>query len=144
MSSTRHTLPEQTIKVEESFPQLNNSESLRSDPNIPQKHAREDFDAKDVLETTISSGQVKSEEVLDESEQLQSILREAILMKDAIIKQNQSLTSELRRMRCELHRMWTMMGSAGWQLQVEAAQRFRGIDIDSDIVSEDELEDISE
>jgi hypothetical protein len=77
----------------------------------------------------------------DEREQLQSILREAILIKDAIIEQNQSLASELRRIHCDLHRMWTMMGSAGWQLQAEAVRRFRGID--SDTASEDELENIS-
>ncbi|KAJ7851905.1 hypothetical protein B0H14DRAFT_2581138 [Mycena olivaceomarginata] len=106
-----------------------------------------------------SSGRVKSKEVLglpktcdcsskitprahEEHERLRRILEEVILMKDAIIEQNESLASELRRTRHELHRMRTMMGSAGRQLQEEAARRFRGID--SDTASEDELEDVSE
>jgi hypothetical protein len=77
----------------------------------------------------------------EEGERLLAVLKEAILMKDAIIEQNESLASELRRTRHELHRMRTLMGSAGIQLQEEAARRFRGID--SDTASEDELEDVS-
>ncbi|KAJ6561604.1 hypothetical protein B0H19DRAFT_1142189 [Mycena capillaripes] len=156
MSSTRQALPEQTIKVEEPLPQLNSPEPMCSD-NIPRKRVREDIDANGALQST-SSGRVKVEEVSglartcdrctkqsarrgahEERERLRNILKEAILMKEAIIEQNNSLRSELRRTRHELHRMWRMMDFAGVQLQEEAARRFRGID--SDTASEDELED---
>jgi hypothetical protein len=159
MSSTRRALPKHTIKVEESSPQPNNSESARLAPNLPRKRAREDFNVQGTLETTsTSSGHIESEDELgkcrlpiyyglvylthvlvlsdtccdcgskipsraaEERERLHSILKEAILMKDAIIEQNESLASELRRTRHELHRMRMMMGSAGQQLQEEAAK----------------------
>ncbi|KAJ6582261.1 hypothetical protein B0H19DRAFT_1117860 [Mycena capillaripes] len=154
MSSTRQALSKQTIKVEEPLPQLNNPEPARSD-NIPRKRVREDIDGNDALQST-SSGRVKVEEVsglartcdrctkqsaraFEEREKLRNILKEAILMKEAIIEQNDSLRSELRCTRHELHRMRRMMDFAGVQLQEEAARRFRGID--SDTASEDELED---
>ncbi|KAF8143178.1 hypothetical protein K438DRAFT_651240 [Mycena galopus ATCC 62051] len=159
MSSTRHVPPEPTIKVEQPLIQLDTLESASSDSQIPRKRARGHSEMNDTEETKSSaSGRVKAEEVSgfpktcdhcskltprahDERERLRAILQDAILMKDAIIEQNQSLVSELRRTRHELHRMRMLMESAGKQLQEEAARRFRGID--SDTASEDELEDVS-
>ncbi|KAJ7849402.1 hypothetical protein B0H14DRAFT_3452535 [Mycena olivaceomarginata] len=159
MSSTRHVPPEPTIKVEQPLIQLDTLDSASSDSHIPRKRARGASEMNDTKKTKSSaSGRVKAEEVAgvpktcdhcskstargrEEGERRLAILKEAILMKDAIIEQNESLASELRRTRHELHRMRTLMGSAGIQLQEEAARRFRGID--SDTASEDELEDVS-
>jgi hypothetical protein len=74
-----------------------------------------------------------------ESQRLRDILAEAILMKDAIIEQNESLAAELRRTRHQLHQMRSFMDFAAGKLQEAAARRFRGID--SDTASEGELED---
>lgn len=74
-----------------------------------------------------------------ESQRLRDILAEAILMKDAIIEQNESLAAELRRTRHQLHRMRSFMDFAAGKLQEAAARRFRSID--SDTASEGELED---
>ncbi|KAJ7453808.1 hypothetical protein FB451DRAFT_1373685 [Mycena latifolia] len=128
MFSTRPTAPKPRIKVEEAQCEIKPMESTHSGTNMPRKRAREDDEPNGTLEDTRVSGRVKVEEVpaqpnncdhcspeslgrrRDESQRLRDILAEAILMKDAIIEQNESLAAELCRTRHQLHHITTSGG----------------------------------
>ncbi|KAJ7301701.1 hypothetical protein DFH08DRAFT_827321 [Mycena albidolilacea] len=159
MSLARHTAPDRTIKVEEDTRSSNDGNLNISTVDHSQKcacpHSITRTTAADMEAHTASSEHVKEEKMLSlpdmwergsspthteaNYEQLQQLLEAAFRTWEAVMEQNIALAAELRRTRCELHNLRAFTEFAGNKLFEQATRRFRGID--SDTVSEDELED---
>ncbi|KAJ7270585.1 hypothetical protein B0H12DRAFT_1229090 [Mycena haematopus] len=148
MSSTRQTLSDQPIKVEDHLEDKNTEVLMDS----ARKRARRDSSASerkadapsgDIEEGTPVLSSIDPHPPLTshthaDYEYLQRLLQESYLFREAVIEQNRSLASQLRTNRRELHRLRSFVDFAANKLHEQATRRF--CSIDSDTASEDELE----